>query len=754
MKTPLFSVLLTLCLGSSAYATSYPIPYDIVYHRISVTVDPTVTGGPISNGSVTTYFKTTTANVTSIGFDLNQTMAVSAVSYHGVTLAVAKYTHASNVLTITLPNIATLGTLDSVMISYSGTPIGPGSPVPSGYNSSTTNSATKKISIYTLGESFTGSTWWPCHDSLSDKIDSVDLIVTCPSAYRAAGNGLVTETISGGNRINTWKTRYRIATYMINFAVGAYTDYVYNITTGGQTLPVHNYLYTLTDNTTAFHNSVDVIQNILPVYVSLLNTNYPFLNEKYGIADCFDISSGGWGALEVQNMTFCASSNISSASILAHELSHQWFGDKLTTNDWHQIWLNEGFAEYFQYGVYPENILGSSQIPSIKSSVSTTSTTYVSNISSAQTIFASSSSTYQPYEKGAMTLSMLRQWLGTTNFYLALHDYLNAPGLAYNFTCVDSLKYYMQQYTPNDLTNFLNEWVNNKGYATYNIKYQFVTKGIYIQLTQARTASPDPGYFDMPIPIEIKNASGLDTTVVIIDRGGTLYRSTSGYTFGNNTIYFPLSQTPTVAPIFDPKNVVMATAAAPTSSATLSGLIILPIQDMQLNASNEGSDINLSWKVETNEPIQSVSIEKSLNGTDFSSINTTSEKGNSGNIYTGSYHDNYNNGLVYYRLRVLKQDGDPEYSEVKVFNGEPSDKLEISPNPAHNFVTIKTPSDFSGTTTRILIYNEAGQLVKQQDLSGQNNMLNIICGNFVPGVYQFSLINDKKQKLNGKFIKE
>ncbi|RYF83778.1 MAG: hypothetical protein EON98_10015, partial [Chitinophagaceae bacterium] len=238
--------------------------YDIVYHRIKITVDPTGGSRAITNGSVTTYFKTTVANVTSLEFDLDGAMTMSSASYHGVALAAGKLSQntTTDIITITIPNIALVGTLDSITINYSGSPTAPTTNIPSGYN--VVPHASGQYAIFTLGEAFTGHYWWPCKESLSDKIDSVDFIVTTPSTYRVASNGvLIGEPITGSNRTTTWKTRYKIATYGINFAVANYQLYTFNITSplSGKTFPVNNYFYPEDYNAT-FRGYADQLQNI------------------------------------------------------------------------------------------------------------------------------------------------------------------------------------------------------------------------------------------------------------------------------------------------------------------------------------------------------------------------------------------------------------------------------------------------------------------------------------------------------------
>lgn len=727
-----------------AISATYPSQYDIVYHRISITVNPTVSGAPISNGSVTTYFKTTAPNLDQIGFDFRSNMTVSSVTYHGVPVV---YTFTLNKIILTFPSaIAVLGTLDSVTIQYSGTPAAPVTSVPSGYNSSTTNKA-----IYTLGEAYSGSSWWPCKDSLTDKIDSVDMIITTPSAYRAAGNGLVTEQVVGPNRICTWKTRYRIATYMVNFAVADYTNYQYSVTAGGVPMPVMNYLYTSSHNNATYKGYVDVIKNILPKYETVLNSEYPFKNEKYGIADCY----GNWGALEVQTMTFTSSFNDYT---LAHELAHQWFADKVTTNDWHHIWLNEGFAQYFESVIYPEQLKtpaqAATQRSTLKGSVSNTSTTYVSDISTVDKIFIGSGT--QPYQKGAMILSMLRSWLGDTKFFNALHNYLNAPGIAYDFTSVDSLKKYMQAQVQSlgfDLTNFFNDWVYKKGRVTYAVKYQYVTNGVYIQLTQSPT-SGGAGYFDMPVPLRIQNGSGLDTTIVVIDRRGVLYNSATGGTKNTNVMFYKLSATPTIAPVLDPNNVVLAASSSITSSSTLSPLIILPIQHINFTAIADKQKVNLDYKIETDELLQSVIIEKSLDGTDFAQLVSYKPEFSLNHVYEESTTDDLLNTIQYYRLKIVLESGEFVYSAVKrVVKVRENNSILVSPNPATNELNISMPPEFNSGQVKLLISDISGHIVKEALVAASVNLV-IPVRSLSPGMYHILFVNKRNEQVSSRFIKQ
>lgn len=181
--------------------------------------------------------------------------------------------------------------------------------------------------------------WWPCHQDLNDKIDTLDVFVTTASMYKVAGNGLLmSEIISGNSKVSHWHSEYPVAAYLVGVAVTNYSTFADTIVlSDGTSMPVVQYTYP--------QDSARYMQNL---WSSILTRSFCFLTVCLGSIHSVrrntdKHNSDGGGGMEHQTMSFIGNFD---AYLLIHELAHQWFGDKITCGSWEDIWLNEGFATY------------------------------------------------------------------------------------------------------------------------------------------------------------------------------------------------------------------------------------------------------------------------------------------------------------------------------------------------------------------------------------------------------------------------
>jgi len=301
--------------------------YDLKYQRMHWNIDPNVL---FISGEVTSYFVTTKPSISLISFDLSSVMVVDSVIYHSASIT---FSHTSNdALLINLPSSLSMNHSDSISIFYHGIPPG------SGFGSfiKDVHNVTTPI-IWTLSEPFGAKEWWPCKNDLSDKIDSVDIYISCPQQYRSASNGmLVSETIQDTIKTAHWKHRYPIASYLVCLAVTDYQPFSIYAHNGNDSIRILNYSYPESLADAQLYSS-DIIPS-MELFDSLFII-YPFVNERYGMTQF------NWGGgMEHQTMTFLHNFGF---ELMTHELAHQWVGDMITCSNWHDIWLNEGFATYW-----------------------------------------------------------------------------------------------------------------------------------------------------------------------------------------------------------------------------------------------------------------------------------------------------------------------------------------------------------------------------------------------------------------------
>ncbi len=492
--------------------------YDLKYQRLELDLDP---AQHFVSGTVTSHF-VPNQNISSIYFDLSDVLSVSEVKYHGVNLPFTQLS--TKEIKIDFPSNLPAATLDSLSIKYSGAPDTGGS----AGDAFTVSTQGGTPVLYTLSEPYGAQEWFPTKQSLNDKIEKLDIKINTPSQYSVASNGkLIAETsLTGSRKLTFWQTNYPIPAYLIALGITNYTKL--NDTMGTPPFPFVNYLYPSTATNTTTISNINWTKTVMNTFEEYFGP-YPYRNEKYG-----HMQFSWGGGMEHATMSSMGSWG---RGIIAHELAHQWFGDKVTCGSWNDIWLNEGFATFGEHLANEKLLMTNSQFLNYLSSEmsyitgSPGGSVYVpdGNLGNTGTIFSGRLT----YSKAGYVVRMLKWILGDEAFYAAIKDYHTRPELAYGYAKTADLKNSLLQSTGKDFTEFFNDWIYGQGYPTYQIRWNQTSDDMLrIRVSQTQSHS-SVSFFEMPLPIKV-NGTGGQVAYLKLDH------TTNNQNFAN-LINFPVS---------------------------------------------------------------------------------------------------------------------------------------------------------------------------------------------------------------------
>ncbi|WP_234545007.1 M1 family metallopeptidase [Streptomyces shenzhenensis] len=361
----------------------------------------------------TTITARATQNLSAFDLDL-QKLAVTKVEVNGRR---AQFTRSGDEITVTPRNALAKGRDFSVSVTYGGTPVPLNGPIVFGSDYGWMKTPD---GVFVACEPNAASTWFPSSDHPSDKA-TYDIRIKAPEGLTAVSNGRLVSTYDkGGSTYTHWHEGRPMATYLATATIGKF-DVRTGKTPSG--IPV----YVAIDPVLADSNSVDVyaVTAAATDYWSQVFGPYPF-EETGAIVD--DMPQAGF-SLEVQSKP--AYSAVRNESTIVHELAHQWFGDSVSVAQWKDVWLNEGFATYAQW-LWAEHQGTRSAHDSFLAAYDARAADnpfWQITVADPQrdTMFASA-----VYQRGAMTLEMLRERIGDTAFFkllpawTKLHRYGNA----------------------------------------------------------------------------------------------------------------------------------------------------------------------------------------------------------------------------------------------------------------------------------------------------------------------------------------
>jgi aminopeptidase N len=428
----------------------------------------------------------------------------------------AKFTTTAEKLIVDLPNTARIGEKYEIEITYDGKPskglyfILPDKFYPD-----------RPTQVWTQGESEDTRYYLPTYDYPNDRL-TTEMILTVPSNWLTVSNGRLISTSDAGNGMKTWTWRESLpsSTYLISVVAGEFSeakdkwrkipvDYFAPKGRGDRLMP--NYGRT---------------PKMIELFSKTLGVDYPW--EKYDQSMVDDFVAGG---MENSSATTNTSSSLRDPKLvpeypadeddlISHELGHQWFGDLVTTKDWANIWLNEGFATYME-SVWAEGYYGKDEADYLRWQAGRRwfhqPQLYGRPI--VRHDFSDSGEFDENvYTKGGWVLYMLRHQIGDSAFYAGLKHYLEV-NRGRNVVTADLIKA-VEEATHIDVDQFFDQWVFKAGAPKFEVGYTYdaTKKVVDLSVKQTQKVQDPVGLFRVPVDVEITNTSGAKVCTIVVSK--------------------------------------------------------------------------------------------------------------------------------------------------------------------------------------------------------------------------------------------
>ncbi len=412
------------------------------------------------SGKTTILFRPVFSNTTQFGFDF-QKLTVDSIKFNNQSVA---FNHELNIVRISSEQSHEVSETLTAEIFYQGIP----AKDPTGWGGfffSTGQAFNLGVGM-SVNPHVYGRCWYPCIDNFTDKATYDFYITTLPTHKATCGGTYQSDTLNRqGNKVWHWKLEQPSPTYLTSVAVGDFQKVEYNCQGLQGNIPIEVFCSPgqVGSVTTAFAGVPQMIQ----IFENALGP-YPFPRAGYSVVN---FSSG---AMEhIMNIAYpgnAISTTLADQTLMAHELSHMWFGNNVTCATAEDMWLNEGWASYCE-ALFVEGRYGieAGKAYSLNNHKFVLQRAHVNDGAFLPLYGIGHNDTYGTtvYKKGADVARTLRGYLGDSLFFGSLKQWFAEH--AFESKTTFEFRDFLTNYTGLNLSPFFDTWVFNAGFPHYSL---------------------------------------------------------------------------------------------------------------------------------------------------------------------------------------------------------------------------------------------------------------------------------------------
>ena len=392
-----------------------------------------------------------------------------------------------------------------------------------------THNGVKKQLFATQFESHHAREVFPCVDEPAAKAE-YDLTLVTRTGITVLGNMPVKSEEENGDSLTTaFEKTPRMSSYLLAFVIGELHKKSARTKSGVEV----NVWATPAQNENTLDFALDIATRSIDFYDEYFGVKYPLPKSDHVALP--DFSSGAmenWGLITYRESCLLADPELTPessrrfiATVIAHELSHQWFGNLVTMNWWNDLWLNESFANMMEYAaidaLQPDwRMWEDFATNEVTAALRRDSLDGVQSVQADVNHPDEISTLFDPaivYAKGGRLLVMVRKLIGEEAFRAGLKSYFEK--FAYKNTIGNDLWQELESASGQPIVNLMNAWISQPGLPVVSVSNSHDAAILSQERFFIGEHQPSDALWPIPLfanqPLDVKILNQKETTVSI-----------------------------------------------------------------------------------------------------------------------------------------------------------------------------------------------------------------------------------------------